>query len=68
MYTFQIVCSDGDIRFYNNIITVANGSNVIIGIPQQCNLGAWSSICNDGTNSDNLIDLVCRLAGFTSKL
>ena len=67
MYTFQIVCSDGDYRFYNNTITVVNGNNVIIGIPQQCNLGAWSSICDDGTNSDNVVDLVCRLAGFTSK-
>ena len=64
---FQIVCSDGVLRLYNNFTKVIDGKNVIIGIPQQCNEGAWSSICNDGTNSNNIAELVCRLAGFTGK-
>ena len=40
---------------------------MIIGIPQQCNQGAWSSICNDGTNTNNLAELICRVAGFTGE-
>ena len=64
---FQIVCSDGDFRFYNNFTRVIDEKNVIIGIPQQCNQGAWSSICNDGTNTNNVAELICRVAGYTGK-
>ena len=67
MYTSQIDCSDGVLRIYNNYTTVIDGNVVDIGIPQQCNQGAWSSICNDGTNTNNVADLVCRVLGYTGK-
>ena len=64
MSTFQIDCSDGILRLYNNYTTDVDGNNVIIGIPQHCKQGGWSSICNDGTNSGNVAEVVCRLAGY----
>ena len=67
MYTFHIVCSDEVRRLYNNYTTIVDGNIVDIGIPQQCTLGAWSSICNDGTNTNNVADLVCRVFGYTGK-
>ena len=60
---FSTVCSDGVLRIYNNYTTVIDGSNVIVGIPQQCYQGAWGSICNDGTNTPNLAELVCSYLG-----
>ena len=67
MYTFHIVCSDGVPRLYNNYTTIVDGNIVDIGIPQQCNQGAWSSICNDGTNTNNVAVIVCRFFGYTGK-
>ena len=64
---FSTVCSDGDLRIYNNYTTVVDGNNVIIGIPQQCYQEAWGSVCNDGTNTPNLVELVCWYLGFTGQ-
>ena len=54
-------------RIYNNYTTVVDGNSVIIGIPQQCNEGAWSSICNDGTNTPNVAELVCSYLSYTGQ-
>ena len=67
-FSVLIDCSEEDTRFYNNYTTVIDGKNVIIGIAQQCSLGAWSTICNDGTNTNNVADILCRSFGFEGKL
>ena len=52
---------------YNNYTTVVNGNNVIIGIPLGCTQGTWVAVCNDGTNSANVADIICKSAGFSGK-
>ena len=61
-----IDCTEGTL--YNNYTTVVDGKNVIIGIPLECILGAWAAVCNDGTNSDNVADVICKNAGFSGEL
>ena len=46
---------------------VVDGKNVTIGIPLDCSFGAWAAVCNDGTNSANVADVICRDAGFSGK-
>ena len=64
---FPIDCSDDEGRFFNNYTTVVDGKNVIIGIPLGCSFGAWAAVCNDGTNSANVADIICKNAGFSGK-
>ena len=64
---FPIDCSDDEETLFNNYTTVVDGKNVVIGIPLGCSHGAWAAICNDGTNSANVADVICRTAGLSGE-
>ena len=65
MFFSPIDCTNGTL--YNNYTMVVDGKNVTIGIPLDCSFGAWAAVCNDGTNSANVADVICRDAGFSGK-
>ena len=35
----------------------------VVGIPQQCIDGVWTTLCDDGTNSLNAPNDLCRAGG-----
>ena len=65
----SIVCEDGDRRLYNEeSYYTEDGLLRVTGTPQTCENGGWTSICDDGSNADNLPNLICEDAGLTGTL
>ena len=56
---FYIECETGDVRLYNQIYEYYG----VVGIPQQCIDGVWTTLCDDGTNSMNTPNDLCRAGG-----
>ena len=44
-------------RLYNQMCL---GYYEVVGIPQQCIDGVWTTLCDDGTNSLNTPNDLCR--------
>ena len=52
-----VECEPGEVRLYNEAST---GSNGVEGIAQYCSDGVWTALCDDGTNSNDGIDIICQ--------
>ena len=53
-------CEPGNLRLYNQAYFEYYG---VVGIPQQCIDGVWTTLCDDGTNSLNTPNDLCRAGG-----
>ena len=63
------VCKDGDHRFYNErSYYTYDGLLRVTAIPQTCEDGGWVTICNDGTNNENLPNIICQEAGYRGSI
>ena len=40
----------------------------VTAIPQTCEDGGWVTICNDGTNNENLPNIICQEAGYRGSI
>ena len=43
---------------------IANGREVVTGIPMSCVNGQYSTLCNDGTLQQSGFDFLCKAIGF----
>ena len=57
-------CEEGDVRIYNETYSYNEDGVFVTGIPQRCELGTWSSLCNDGSVPYNAAELICSDNGY----
>lgn len=67
LFPFIVPCNGPRLYLHNNMTRIANGREVVAGIPLNCVDGAfYASLCNDGSQVQSGLNYLCQSMGFDS--